>query len=108
MYSSVIHHLSMHCVPTNQTDMFFHRHIFRVLKIIILIFKEFTYLFLESGEKGRETAMCGCLSCAPYWGPGLQPRHVPLTGNRTCDPLVRRPVLSPLSHTSQGKIIFKF
>ena len=21
--------------------------------------------------------MCGCLSCAPYWGPGLQPRHVP-------------------------------
>ena len=21
--------------------------------------------------------MCGCLSCAPYWGPGLQPRNVP-------------------------------
>ena len=21
--------------------------------------------------------MCGCFSCAPYWGPGLQPRHVP-------------------------------
>ena len=20
--------------------------------------------------------MCGCLLCAPYWGPGLQPRHV--------------------------------
>ena len=26
-----------------------------------------------------------------------------LTGNRTSDPLVRRPVLSPLSHTSQGQ-----
>ena len=24
--------------------------------------------------------MCGCLSCAPYWGPGLQPRHVPRLG----------------------------
>ena len=21
--------------------------------------------------------MCGCLSHTPYWGPGLQPRHVP-------------------------------
>ena len=24
--------------------------------------------------------MCGCLSCAHYWGPGLQPRHVPWLG----------------------------
>ena len=24
--------------------------------------------------------MCGCLSCAPYWGPGPQPRHVPWLG----------------------------
>ena len=24
--------------------------------------------------------MCGCLSHAPYWGPGLQPRHVPWAG----------------------------
>ena len=24
--------------------------------------------------------MRGCLSCAPYWGPGLQPRHVPWLG----------------------------
>ena len=28
-----------------------------------------------------------------------------LTGNRTGDPLVRRPVLNPLSHTSQGRSI---
>ena len=27
-----------------------------------------------------------------------------LTGNQTSDPLVRRPVLNPLSHTSQGSI----
>ena len=24
--------------------------------------------------------MCGCLSCAPYGGPGPQPRHVPRLG----------------------------
>ena len=27
-------------------------------------------------RRGREKSMCGCLSCAPHWGPGLQPRHV--------------------------------
>ena len=26
--------------------------------------------------------MCGCLSCAPYWGAGPQPRHVPWLGIR--------------------------
>ena len=24
--------------------------------------------------------MCGCLSHAPYWGPGPKPRHVPQLG----------------------------
>ena len=34
----------------------------------------FINLFLERGREGgrqRETSMCGCLSCSPYWGPGL-------------------------------------
>ena len=30
--------------------------------------------------RGRETSMCGCLSCAPNWGPGPQPRHVSRLG----------------------------
>ena len=40
------------------------------------------YLFTFR-ERGREVEREGekqcvvCLSCAPYWGPGLQPRHVP-------------------------------
>ena len=52
--------------------------------------------------------MCRCLSCAPYWGPGPQPRHAPRLGNQTLDPLVHRLVLNPLSHTSQGlKLILK-
>ena len=35
------------------------------------------YLFLEKGKgrrkRGTETSMCGCLLCAPYWGPGMCP-----------------------------------
>ena len=46
--------------------------------------------------------MCGGFSHTPNWGPDPQPRHVPLTGNRTRDPLVRSPALNPLRHTRQG------
>ena len=40
------------------------------------------YLFIfrqkgKEGERGKETSMCGCLSHAPSWGSGPQPRHVP-------------------------------
>ena len=45
--------------------------------------------------------MCGCLSCATYYGPATQARA--LTGNLTGDPLVCRQALSLLSHTSQGR-----
>ena len=38
--------------------------------------------------------MCGCLSHTTYWGPGLQLRHVPETGNRTSNPLIPRPALN--------------
>ena len=37
-------------------------------------------LFLDRGEgreRKRERSMYGCLSQAPYRGPGLQHRHVP-------------------------------
>ena len=46
--------------------------------------------------------MCGCFSCAPLLGTWPATQASALTGNRTGDPLVRRLVLSPLSHTSQG------
>ena len=45
--------------------------------------KYFIYLFLEREEgrkTGREISLCGCLSHAPYWRPGQQPRHVPWLG----------------------------
>ena len=54
----------------------------------------------------REISMGGCFLGAPYRGLGPQPRHVPQTGNRTGNLLVRRPERNPLSHTSQGLVIF--
>ena len=44
------------------------------------IFFKILFIFRERGREGerrKETSMCGCLSHAPYWGLGLQPRHVP-------------------------------
>ena len=41
------------------------------------------YFFTErkrGRKRGRETPVCGCLSCTPHRGPGLQPRHVPWLG----------------------------
>ena len=68
--------------------------------------KKLLFIFREGKggrKRGGETSMCGCLSCAPSWGPGLQPRHVP-TGNRISIPLVCRSALTPLSHTCQGHL----
>ena len=48
-----------------------------VLKIVFIYFQRQG----NGGRKrGRETSMCGCLSCALHCGPGLQPRHVPWLG----------------------------
>ena len=45
--------------------------------------------------------MCGCLLCAPYWGLARNPGVCP-DWESNWRPLVHRPALSPLSHTSQG------
>ena len=74
-----------------------------------VIFKKTLFIFREGKggrKRGRETSMCGCLSCTPNWGTWPSPQACALTGNRTSDPLVCRPALNPLSHTSQGKIMF--
>ena len=63
--------------------------------------KDFIYLFLERGE-GKEKERERNINVR------LALTHLPrdqacaLTGNQTNDPLVRRPVLNPLSYTSQG------
>ena len=47
-------------------------------KFYLFIFRERERDRERQGE--RETSMCSCPSCAPYWRPGLQPRHVPWLG----------------------------
>ena len=68
--------------------------------------------FLESGEgreKERERSinvqdiLIRCLSHAPNRGQTQAPA---VTGNQIGNLLVHRPALNPLSHTSQGFMIF--
>ena len=67
------------------------------------------YLFIfrqrgREGEREGEKHQCAAPLMCPLLGawPAIQTRA--LVGNRTGDPLVHRPVLNPLSHTSQGQI----
>ena len=46
------------------------------MKIRCSFFFFLKILFIYLGREG-EPSMCGCLSCAPYWVPGPQPRQVP-------------------------------
>ena len=46
--------------------------------------------------------MCGSLSYASRQGTWPKTQACALTGNQTGDPLLRSPVLNPLSHTGQG------
>ena len=71
-------------------------------------FKDFIYLFLDRGEgKEKERERERNIN---VWLPlmhsqlGVWPatQACALTGNITHDPLVHRPALNPLSHTSQG------
>ena len=73
--------------------------------ILFYVFKDFIYLFLDRAE-GREKERNRNIS---VWLPLKYPllrtwaktQACALTGNRTGDPLVRRPVFNPLSHTRQ-------
>ena len=83
--------LVMHGDTVSQTEVFLSPNpvLFQLqymLKITLLFYFVkilFIYFYREGKgrrKRGRETSMCGCLSCAPYWGPGTQPRHVPWLG----------------------------
>ena len=50
----------------------------------------------KEGEKHH------CVVAHPLLGTWPATHACALTGNRTRDPLVHRPALNPLSHTSQG------
>ena len=79
---------------TPPTDIWFY-----FFKILFIYFREGK----GGRKKGRETSMCGCLSCAPCWGTWPTTQASALTGNQAGDLLVCNPVLHTLSHTSQGE-----
>ena len=68
--------------------------------------EDFIYLCLdrrEGREKERERNINVCLPLlCPLLKTWPATQACALTGNRTSDPLVHRPELSPLSHTSQS------
>ena len=73
------------------------------------IFKDFIYLLLERGEgkekeRDRNINVWVPLMC-PLLGTWPATQACALTRNRSSDPLVSRPALSPLSHTSQGAFL---
>ena len=68
--------------------------------------KDFIYLFLDR-EEGREKERERNINVwLPLTCPLLETwpttQACALTGTRTSDPMVHRPALNPLSHTSQG------
>ena len=71
----------------------------------IFLFK--IYLFLERGREGSEREgekhQCVVASHEPPIGDLPTTQACALTGNRTCNLLVCRPVLNPLSYTSQAE-----
>ena len=76
--------------------------------VTLSILTFYLFIFRERGRKGEregEKHQCVVASCAP-WCPALgtwpTTQACALTGNQTSDPLVLRPVLNPLRHTSQG------
>ena len=80
----------------------------------------FTYLFLkdfiyfqrerEGEREGMKYQRVFASHVVPPLGTWPATQACALTGNQTSDPLVHRPVLNPLSHTSQGlnTVMFKF
>ena len=76
------------------------------LSFLFLFFKDFIYLLLDRGEEWEKERERNISVWLPLMRPllGIWPatQACALTGNQTSAPLVHRPLLNPLSHTSQG------
>ena len=73
--------------------------------------KKILFIYLErreGREKEREKNMDWLLLTHPQLGTWPATQAYALTGNQTSDPLVCRPALNPLHHTSQGWNFFLF
>ena len=70
-------------------------------------FLRFYLFFRERGRKGKRVRNINVwlpLTC-PLLGTSPSNQECALTGNRTSDPLVLRPALNLLGHTSQGSLL---
>ena len=61
------------------------------LGLYYILFLNILFIYFWREGKGRrnterEISTCGCLSCAPHWGPSLQPRLVPWLGIKPATP----------------------
>ena len=73
------------------------------LKIFFFL-RFYLFIFREMGKEGEEGEKHQCVvaSHTPPLGTWPATQACPLTGNQTGNPLVHRPVLNPLTHTSRG------
>ena len=72
----------------------------------------YLFIFLDRGE-GREKEKKRNINVRlplthPLLGTWPATQACALTGNQTGNPLVRRPALNPLSHTSQGPKVLSY
>ena len=68
----------------------------------LFCFKDFIYLFLDRGKWREKNVHVLLLLACPPLGTWPATQACALTGNQSSDSLLRRLVLNPLSHTSQG------
>ena len=75
------------------------------LGVLFLFFFKILFIFRQSEKEGeRERNIDVWLPLThPLLGTWPTTQACALTGNQTSDPLVCRPALNPLSHTSQGR-----
>ena len=78
-----------------------------LMKDLVQFFlKEFIYFLERTERREKERNMHVWLPLTrPLLGTWPTMQACALTGNGTCDPLVHRPALNPLSHTSQGDLV---
>ena len=85
---------------------------FKGIHIFFFIFVQISFIYLQIGKGGRKKERerninVWLLLVHPLPGTWSTTQARALTGNPTRDPLVLRPALNPLCHTSQGrKFIF--
>ena len=81
-------------------------HLMAYLLILFYFLKDFMYFSKgREGERQREKHQCVVASHTPLLGTWPATQAQALAGNWTSNPLVHRPALNPLSHTSQGYVL---